>query len=347
MKIVMTLVVRDEADILDAQIAFHLHAGVDFVLASDNGSEDGTVEILERYERAGVLGLTHVGSGPIRQDEWVTRMARTAASDLGADWVLNSDADEFWWPRGGSLKELLAAVPTRYGVVRACWRHFLPHPNESSPFYERMTARLRTPTSPGDKGSIYHVHQKIAHRADPDVTVAFGNHTAHGEGLEPLRGWHPIEILHFSYRTFEQMERKSRFARGFPPSLVTPDRFAMWEAEREGRLREYFDSFVVREEDVGREVAAGRVALDTRLRDVLRDLRGDDGAFRLPEKGATTLSFPRPEVADDGVYAAETALLADIDAAVRAGQRVAAFERRLERLERGSLSRLRHRLAPR
>ena len=50
--------VRDEADIVDAQIAFHLHAGVDFVVATDNRSQDGTTEILERYERAGVLHLS-------------------------------------------------------------------------------------------------------------------------------------------------------------------------------------------------------------------------------------------------------------------------------------------------
>ena len=35
MKLVMTLLARDEADIVDAQIAYHLHAGVDCVEQAD------------------------------------------------------------------------------------------------------------------------------------------------------------------------------------------------------------------------------------------------------------------------------------------------------------------------
>ena len=117
MKLVMTLRARDEADIVDAQIAFHLHAGVDFVVATDHRSADGTREILESYASRGYLHLIRE-DGELRGD-WFTPMARLAATDFGADWVINSDADEFWWPRGGSLKDVLGSIPERYGLVRA------------------------------------------------------------------------------------------------------------------------------------------------------------------------------------------------------------------------------------
>jgi glycosyl transferase family 2 len=347
-KLVMTLLVRDEADIVDAQIAFHLHAGADFVIAMDNGSRDGTTEILERYERVGHLHLLREEGEDMRQDEWVTRMARLAASEFGADWVLNTDADEFWWPRGGSLKEVLATVPERYGAVRGCWRHFLPRLDDGSFFAERMTVRLATPAFPGDKTTIFHAHQKVAHRGDLNVTIEAGNHNAIGERLEPIRAWHPIEVLHFSFRTVAQLERKSRggWVRNADYEPVV-HQILLDEASREHRLDEFFDSFVVSDEALARGIAEGTLAVDTRLRDALRGLRDSDGrGFLLPDK-SPRLRFPRPGVREDAVYAGEASVLVEIDGIVRAERRIEALEERLASLEREPFSWLQARIANR
>ena len=347
MKVVMTLLARDEADIVDAQIAFHLHAGVDFVVATDNRSEDGTTEILERYERAGLLHLLREEGNDMRQTEWVTRMARLAATDFGADWVVHADADEFWWPREGSLKDVLAAIPERFGIVRGCWRHFVPRPldHEGSFFAERMTVRLCSPAHPGDKATIFHAHQKVAHRTDPEVEIEPGNHNALGNGLEPLRGWHPLEVLHFSFRSPAQLARKGRggWVRNadYEPSL---HQLLLDEALRADRLEAFYASFVVGDEALARGIEDGSLAIDTRLRDALRELRAD-GGIRLPDGDApASLVFPRPNVQEDALYAGEASVLVEIDSLVRAESNVARLEGRLARLERTAGARVRARV---
>src|SRR5580765_6385345 len=175
MKLVMTLLARDEADVIESWLTFHLNAGADFVVATDNRSVDGTTDVLERYEREGHVHLIREPGEDLRQNEWVTRMARLAATEFGADWVINSDADEFWWPRGGSLKEVLAAVPDHFGIVQGFWRSFVPRPDDGSLFAERMTARLSQNAPINDPTSFYRPSIKVAHRADPHVIVGRGN----------------------------------------------------------------------------------------------------------------------------------------------------------------------------
>ena len=349
----MTLLARDEADVVDAHLAFHLNAGVDFVVATDNGSEDGTAEMLERYERAGYLHLIREAGDDMRQSEWVTRMARLAATEFGADWVINSDADEFWWPRSGSLKDVLAAVPERFGVVRGAWRHFLPRPGDDAPFFERMTVRLRVPAFPGDKATIYHAHQKVAHRGSADVVVAEGNHDAEtGRRLAALRGWYPLEVLHFSFRSRAQVEQKVAWAfvawERNPNVGASLHQKLAYDACRSGTLDEYYNAFLVDDSALQDGLRDGRLAVDTRLRDALRAVRAPDGSFRVPAPGKEgLLGFPATAAGDDAAFLEEISPLLEIDGLVRVERRVDALERRLEELERAPLGRLGRLLAAR
>ena len=191
MTIVLTVLVRDERDIVEQNLDFHFAAGVDFVIVTDHSSSDGTEEVLARHEQKGRVRVLREPEGPFRQREWVTRMARLAATEHGADWVINGDADEFWWPRGGSLPEVLGAVPRRYGIAQSFVRHFVPVEDDGRPFHERMLYRLN-PTAPiNDPASPWRPYRKVVHRATPEIDLVEGGHAVRSGALQPLRGWYP------------------------------------------------------------------------------------------------------------------------------------------------------------
>jgi Glycosyl transferase family 2 len=268
MRLVQTLVVRDEADIVGEQIAYHLNAGVDFVIASDHESEDGTTEILQGYVRDGHLRLIRV-QGEMRDGPWRTHMARLAATEHDADWVINTDADEFWMPRGGSLKDVFRAVPDSVGAIYALSKHFAPRPeHDGSPFYERMTVHASPAVAINDPTSPFRPHLKVAHRGDPDVSISFGSHTASSPHWAALHHWHPADVLHFPYRSLAQWENKgSRRARGDKPlgQYVTALR-----AKESGRSASQYAQLVVDDLALERGIADGSLTMDVRLRDALR-----------------------------------------------------------------------------
>jgi hypothetical protein len=334
MKLVMTLLVRDEKDIIEDHIAFHLAAGVDFVIAADNGSTDGTTEILETYARDGYVHRFHLPD-PFSQIEVVTQMARMAATRFEADWVINSDADEFWWPRSGTLKQLLGAVPPRFGSVRGMWRNFVARPEVGGSFSERMTIRSQTPTSGVHP---FNPHFKTLHRVSPDVEVGGGNHDVSGRGLIPLFSWYPVDVLHFPIRSLSQFERK--FMRWWEITAVdgeasNPYYNEVRDAHREGRIAELYEPFVVDDERLARGLADGTLVEDTRLRDALSSLQRD----------VTHLDLREPEV--DHGYLVELGYIEENSAFVRAQRRIEALEARASRLEDGMARRISRRVARR
>src|SRR5438034_2621330 len=328
MKLVMTLLARDEADIVDDQISYHLNAGVDFVIATDNLSQDGTSEILESYVKTGQLHLIREDGEYLQQADWITRMGRMAATEFGADWGIHGDADEFWWPRGESLKDVLTSIPGRYGVVRALLRHFVPRPDNGSSFADRMIVRMSASPPINDPRSLFRPNLKIIHRADPNVNFSIGAQRLIDSALVPLRGWYPIEFFHFPVRNLEQCERKYSYQQTGPGQTPSPYYDRVRGLIAEGRTREVYEGLVVDDDALERGLAEGSLVIDTRLRDALRALREGQ-----------ELAFPRPTVVDEAAYAVAVAALGEADV-VRLQRRLDTLEQRLLTLERRPIVRI-------
>jgi glycosyl transferase family 2 len=308
-KLVMALKVRDEEDILDHNLRYHRAQGVDFFIVTDNGSTDRTPEILRRWAEAGLAKVIEEPGDDLAQNghEWITRMAREAATEHGADWVIHGDADEFWWPLQGSIKDALGAIPPEFGVVIGPRTEFVARPDGPGEFYERLT--LRT--------TRFLLRPKVAHRAYPDVFVLHeGQHdvtigadlpdafervrppgrpvlravreeAASGEDFRLV--WaprFPLEIFHFPIRSLAQYRLRVEVLLA-NPAFANPDMIGRLNvARKRDNLEDFYAGLLPDEAQIEREIAAGDLVRDDRVMRFMKEISGEFAAGPRPVSGA-------------------------------------------------------------
>ena len=206
-RLIMTLLVKNEAELLEQNLLFHRAMGIDGFIVTDNNSSDKTPEIIRRYrERGWILDVIDEPSTGYNQKKWVDRMIRTAADKFGADWVINADADEFWYAPSCNLKDELCH--TRANVLRCRVVNMLPV--ESIPFTQWHEVVHHIPTPENYNLSPYSIYgremHKVLHRTAGYVQIAMGNHKVFmlPRFLRPAN----ITVYHFNVRSRKQFVEK-------------------------------------------------------------------------------------------------------------------------------------------
>lgn len=196
MRILATLLARDEADVLAAQLEHHQLMGITDFIVTVNASSDATREIAEGCPL--VRAIIDEPSELFQQGAWVTRMARLAC-DYSPDWIIHTDADEFW-----CLHDV-SGLPEEQSFIRVknIYHHF---PTREIP-EGTFDAGVQRFFIPDYRATL----QKIMHRPDPELKICPGNHGCVLNGKMPQFYDPPpsnVFIHHYPIRSLSQFRRK-------------------------------------------------------------------------------------------------------------------------------------------
>lgn len=225
--------VRDEADVIEGTIR-HMAGEVDQMLVADNGSVDGTREILDRLTDDLPLTVVDDPDPAYYQSAKMTTLADKAHA-AGAVWVVPFDADEIWHAPD-RVRDVLGGRPAEETV---CWAMLHNH--------------LRTAVDPDDPDPIRSMVwrqrgdaplAKVAVRWRPGCVIAQGNHDAqHPDGAV---GVPALSICHFPARSAAQFARKGiNGAAAYAAADLPADMGNHWRSY--GQLVEQYGASVLEE----------------------------------------------------------------------------------------------------
>jgi|GEM_PF-2011402 len=218
--------VRNECDVIEAFVR-HTTALVDHLMILDNGSTDGTREILASLVGEGLpITVKYSDSLGYSQSVWMTALMHEAAQDPEAEWILPLDADEFF---SANVRELLSpgsAAPSRDRVMAIPLRTYLPEGGSPCPVNPFLRAHRYLVHKAENWESKVIVPANIAREAD--VVLEQGNHmvSRNFSQLESEPVSDKFFIAHFPIRSLGQYSAK--VAIGWLQYLATPGRLETW-----------------------------------------------------------------------------------------------------------------------
>jgi len=212
MRTIAVSIIRNEADILETFVRYHLQM-IERMIVINHRSVDLSPQILRSLKQEGLnLELDEDTSLDQPQSRALTCAMKRAARDLGADWVLPLDADEFLAVSdGGTVREAIESFPVDR-VIRIPWRTYIPMPSDDVDEFnvlKRITHCRRA-----EHHQIFKVLVPAPLARRRRVALGFGSHqlsrrTVFGPRESPSVETDRLVLAHFPVRSGSQVATKA------------------------------------------------------------------------------------------------------------------------------------------
>jgi len=265
-RLIMTILVKNEIDIIESNIRTHAKLGVDGFVIMDNNSTDGTRELLSQLQKEFNIIIVDEKE-TYKQSKFMLKLAKIAKERLKANWVINNDADEFWLPKNSkNLKENLnfnGSVLTvhRYNMILEEKKPFF-----QSEYFVKNPIFYSKENQLKGEGSI--ILTKIAPKTivNPKglLYLRGGNHKAlhiknirdyFKSGYDKIRRFKNIEIFHFPIRSYKQFEKNIKNRKELLESkkkVSMGPHYRRWvKIYNEGKLEEeFYKNIIFKQRDI-------------------------------------------------------------------------------------------------
>ena len=176
---------KNEVDIVGLSLRHHFLEGVDRIYIADAHSTDGTRDVFNDIIAEGRDLVVIDDDEPfVHQDTLTNSLIERAGAD-GADWILPTDCDEFYYSvNGESIATVLKDCPHEALCARS-WQHRDYNVRQASP--------KRLP--------------KVVFKYSPTARVSWGNHEVSipGGGVYGI-----LDLREIQFQSFEHFSRKVR-----------------------------------------------------------------------------------------------------------------------------------------
>jgi hypothetical protein len=231
-RVAAILGVVDEVELIGDGIANLRNIGVDHIMVVDGGSVDGTLDVLSSYKGDSDITVHYcslAGAGRLESLDFLTPAYQAALEMLQPDLLLLLDADEFWIPASGSIRDI-KNIPA--GKPLRVPRYNIPIvrgtvPDIAAIVRSRDEMFLITDPMEDGKAALDHsevpwimtaVQPKLLFRPEAAISIKLGGHGLLRDG-KGVKDQPPTDLV-IAHAPFTSLERFVRKVKNIQATLA-------------------------------------------------------------------------------------------------------------------------------